>query len=1008
MATRPPIRPPELKAALASKQGLATQQTDLWDKVVNDTTIPDDQKAETKEALRKLAFFDSIHDFWKERGGTKGVTDEDSGEPVSQNKDRIEAVKSKLVESIQTYVASKDPLEAILQNETNKLVYSTTSIEDKVLAYFKKKYKPFNQREQYMTVSQILREWVFKNDWDNYSKAIKTLPDALEIMIDIPSIKTLEDKERGVLGFFMLAYLDPETQPGKAEKCLTFDMSAGNIGQIFTRFTQVYNGVFPQNVSDSATTTFNTLLGRNKFFRADYTPSGEKKEVRKEVRSNAFTKGKYTLEFVDKGFGPKKTFDFYIEIKDQSGKVVGTIPFAEGQEQGPSVNYLMDIIVAGTPKGIDPKGKVARLNNLTVFDKDLLFDIKRMGDQEQMLVTSAYGVTGDRFAGAFRRLLRKPGIFQSVKGFRLWRAPLDSTEMEAQAVDYRRDQIIEKLKIISSILSSKPGSLTDIHNQLLQMNNQVIAAGRTGYVRNPPLTDILEKLDDPAFVAENYTQIAATVVTYIMRLRMRDIVDQIQSIIGKIESMQGKIPEVVKAACATGQPSPDPKTGCPPAADLSGITVEGALDTLEKFVNEIKGLKEMTIAFTTSIDARGKSTKKKEPTFVKLFDESGKLIKGSASILFNFSAAPFTHSEEGLGPVISQLLFISTSKRLDLADRKINSLLVEYFIARDQIKEAFFNEEKKKQIEDFTDITTGLAPTKVVTANTDGSQGLMEVIKRIIQDGELRGEADRGMALLADAAVKQAAAQQEQALVTQEEEAEKVAVAPSEGAQQGGAVGTTTQYRDLHDLFAEICLDAGHALDTNDNPVSALNDIELKWVLALNELRNSARDDYKTVFEESVSTDLISYLLSHRTSAEGVLFNVRPKEVDRRDQKWISEFDKMIAGRKVETEKFILMVLQKFIEQIVEEDPATKELKSKYAARDQWVNYLPGTLISTGTSVNTGTLSKEVQGLVRGGDLEEAEETTTNGSDVNATGSSRRDLYAGLRKRSGSGFPPEL
>ena len=1026
MATRPPIRPPALKEAAAAKAAAEAAapaakkapapapapsgRPDFWDKIVNEIDIPTDQKAETKEALRKLAFFDSIHDFWKQRGNTKEVTDKDATEPTNISKERQKAVQENLEESIRGYVADEkgSPLASILMSETGNMISSPSDIENKVLTYFSKKYKPFNQQEQFMSVNQILNEWNDTSDWNSYSNDIKALPDSIQIMIDVPSIKSLEEKQRGTIGFFLLAFMDPYTQPGTNEKFLTFDMSPGNIGQIFTRFKQIFNAVFPQNVSDSANTSFNALLGRNKFFRADYSLSptvtnteSSKKQVKKEVRSNAFTKDKYTLEFVDKDFKEKTPFAFYIEIKDRSGKVIGTIPFAQGQEQGPSVNYLVDIIVNRKTEGINPKGKDARLNKVTVFDRDLFFDIKRMGDQEQMLVTSAYGVTGDRFAGAFRRLLRRPGIYQSTKEFRVWRAPLNDKDTETKTQENRRDQIVEKLKIVTAILA-KGGTLKDTYDQLIAMQTQVIQAGKTGYVRNKPIGKIIENLGNKAFIAENYTQIAATVVTYVMRLRMRDILEQIQTLIAQVEGIKGKIPEVVKAACVAGKFSPDPDMACPPVATLRDIPIKDALDRLDKFINENKALKETTVAFTITKNASGKRTKNKEPINVKLFDENQKLIKGSSSLLFNFAAAPFTHSEEGLGPVLAQLLYLSTSKRLDLADRKVNSLLVDYFNARDEIKQGFFNQEKKEQFEKFTDITAGLPPENVLTVNTDGSQGLMEAIKLIVQDGEARAAADEGVTVLAEAA----------AIREAEDKAQSEAVIPG-AAQQGGAgeQKNPLQYRDIHDLFAGLCVDANHDLEIESDILTTLDDIELRWLTGVNSIRMSSLEDYGNLFEESVTTDLISYLLSKRTDQGGVLFDINRFESSRRDQRWVTSFDKMIADRvpELQLEKFILLILSAFSGRVIKEDPYTHDLTSRYTARDQWVNFFPGLLIALGTSVRNGVinLSPEAQKLLRGGGLEEGEEITVNVPD-NATGSSRRRLYEGLRKRGGSGVHPEL
>jgi hypothetical protein len=80
----------------------------------------------------------------------------------------------------------------------------------------------------------------------------------------------------------------------------------------------------------------------------------------------------------------------------------------------------MDLIVEGKPealKTVQPKiDKVVRLENLGVFDRDLLFDIKRVGDQEQMRVSNARGITGDRLAAVFREALTKAGNLSFEQG----------------------------------------------------------------------------------------------------------------------------------------------------------------------------------------------------------------------------------------------------------------------------------------------------------------------------------------------------------------------------------------------------------------------------------------------------------------------------------------------------------------------------------------------------------------------------------------------------------------
>ena len=811
--------------------------------------IPDEaSKNEAATAAALLAFLDSIHDFWPERG-TKSVSDEDEDEPEELDIGRLDIVHNELVASIQQYVGGGGSIEQIMSTLTNGNVTSVHGVEDKTLAFFKKTINPFNGEERVFTIDDILTRYKFKedyqSDWENYSAVVSSISDSIEIQGNGKSIKSLSDTERGILGFFILAYLNPGVNPGTSNIGLTFDMSPRDVGKIFNRFDQVHNAIYPQNVSDSASTSFSALLGRSLY----YDVTGKQQVTTgavQEARTNAFTIGKYRIAFIDRGFQKTNKFGFSIGITDMNNRPIGEIPFGPRSEQGPSVNYLMDIISSkgSTLQTAVPKiGTVAKLNKISVYDKDLLFDLKRLGDQEQMLVAGpgVYTVTGDRFAHAFRRLIRRSGIYHSVKGLRISRfRPLSPEEARKQSQQFRLKSTYEKLKLVVSFLTQ----YVTADSELNRMRNHILFGIQKGYVFSDPI-DIPNI--SPVFIDSNYTKIGSTFATLIARYRMIDIFNHIETLRTKLEkeviSKQSQINEfgaIIENSFTN---------------KLYDQTTQNALNDADLFLIAIEELRNMNISFDA--DAKPFSL------YTQLFEPNGRMIKGVTNSFFNFSTGPFTHPESGLASIVSKLLVNRKARRPDAVKDAINKLLVQYFISRDLIKEAFFNRDSLSNLEAVTDISSGLTTAQVVGSVVEvpeGKQGILQVISRTYQG--ISG-----------------------VIAPYIGPSYPVAVAPAArgGVQLGGDPGHVLQYRDIHDLFVEICSDAAVASESGDDAVHALDNIEAKWMNGINEIRQQASDEYRIPFEESLTTDLISFILSFRTfenqTGFGVTFNLEDPSI---------------------------------------------------------------------------------------------------------------------------------
>jgi hypothetical protein len=369
------------------------------------------------------------------------------------------------------------------------------------------------------------------------------------------------------------------------------------------------------------------------------------------------------------------------------------------------------------------------------------------------------------------------------------------------------------------------------------MRNHILFGIQKGYVFSDPI-DIPNL--SPEFIDSNYTKIGSTFATLIARYRMIDILNHIETLrikLAEVLSKQSQINESV----AIIENSVTNK--------LYDQTTQNALDYADLFLIAIEELRTMNISFDA--DAKPFSL------YTQLFEPSGRMIKGVTNSFFNFSTGPFTHPESGLASIVSKLLVNRKARRPDAVKDAINKLLVQYFISRDLIKEAFFNGKSLSTLETATNISSGLTTAQVVGSAEvpEGQQGILQVISRTYQgiSGVIAPYIDPSY---------------------------PVAVAPAArgGVQLGGGPGQVLQYRDIHDLFVEICSDAAVASESRDDAVHALDNIEAKWMNGINEIRQQALDEYRTPFEESLTTDLISFILSFRTfenvTNNGVTFNL--------------------------------------------------------------------------------------------------------------------------------------
>jgi len=213
---------------------------------------------------------------------------------------------------------------------------------------------------------------------------------------------------------------------------------------------------------------------------------------------------------------------------------------------------------------------------------------------------------------------------------------------------------------------------------------------------------------------------------------------------------------------------------------------------------------------------------------------------------------------------VARILVHKRSKRLESIKAALYENLSLYLAARDAAKEAFFDPEMLDKIETASDIPNGLTPEQLI-----GPDGIEATIDRVVGLSAQTG---------GDTTPKKQGPKQESSDVKLRSAERQLTQQSSRDSRRRESIDRKRfppilQYRDIHDLFLEICLDAEQGED--------LTSIEVKWVLGINDIRTQSMDEYRQPFEESDATDLITYLLSWRNGNDGFtpIFELQGQDV---------------------------------------------------------------------------------------------------------------------------------
>lgn len=469
-----------------------------------------------KKEDEDLEALDTFHDFCtkerKKKSAAKVSGGDEDDEDVSEGK--LEEIRA----YIGTYLKGRlelatNSLPAIIKYLTNDNVTSFSDFENKIVAYYEAtQAKPLNVdkgEREYITFTDIVDGWddTLKENsplWRKY-RLNRDTNTVLEVNKGIKSIEKFTQGERNIIGNFLMNYFFGTSQ-GQM-KC-TFDAKAGVVSKIFEDIDQMRNVIFPQTIADSATTTFSTMKGRNDFVFPTVKTF--------PFVSNFYSKQDYAISFRNKGFDNKNPYGFSIDIKklNEPGKnTTLELPFSASQTEGPSVNYLIDIVLkakkSANPaqerygdiekkKNILSLGKYLDANNafkanlvtkIKANTEGLPFDLKRGGDHEAAAVAQYMRLVGlfvyiifvtiDLLCALESRRRGNPTIWHYGERMICYRFPVILSPEALQA--NKKRNTLDKIKdAIQSLLIIKRMK-TDVTDQLTKLKKEA-TLGKAAFV----------------------------------------------------------------------------------------------------------------------------------------------------------------------------------------------------------------------------------------------------------------------------------------------------------------------------------------------------------------------------------------------------------------------------------------------------------------------------------------------------------------------------------------------
>ena len=357
---------------------------------------------------------------------------------------------------------------------------------------------PSLEPENFITYQDIISDhqksgkslWKKYKDLKNVVDIISIGPSEFQSFAELAGNEAsdLNNKQiyQNILGDFILSFLFPDDQSNPR---ITFDGNSGVLGKIFSDIDQMKCVITPLTIGDSATTTTNSLKGR---IECVFPSMNEL--LKYNVSSNIFTQNDFELSYNDKGFNKYNIYQFSLDVNNKnSANNYVSIPFSSDQNQGPSISYLSELItllqnnvnttnIEGNTKNVLKIGRfLPSINSTKDIKQQLLFDIKRTGDYEQ--VNSSLNIkqkfypnmilsTRDVLCSTYSRFVKQSCIFHNDETMTLYRFPTGKMTAEGVLLKTINDAnyINTLFQKINFINGTEGDFLQKMNTQIQQLN----------------------------------------------------------------------------------------------------------------------------------------------------------------------------------------------------------------------------------------------------------------------------------------------------------------------------------------------------------------------------------------------------------------------------------------------------------------------------------------------------------------------------------------------------------
>lgn len=906
--------------------------------------------------LRELCVQDTVHDFWD---GGRGEANPISDDDLRDFRQKIDAFSKQAVGLDITTVTLNEIKTRGLGNWINKPSDYERSLikiyEDKLSSHLFSKTKETITYRQILEDSQIPGEPLKTRYLNNrgFCNIVSIIPNPNEYF------DSFTQKEKNIIANFILTFMfakPGDTNVGSKQYGITYDAGPVAPRKVFADIEQMYNYIYPQNITDSAATSFKSKK-INFVFPNDSI-----------IRSNLFTSSDVQIAFVNRGYNALNRYAFNWEFKTKQG-TTATLPFGPGQSDGPSVNYLVTSFLNGPVNGVREKSTIVDISRLQpIFNQNrgIIFDLKRSGDFEQVHASLNDGnvifATIDHLCSFYARLLHKPCIWSNNASSEIVMYRFDVGEVKPED-DFKRQNIFfaqeqlkrlellpESKKISEDVTKAKAEFQRGMSSYYFTLSKSQSSDKWFAFVNNPAGYNA-SSVDTQGYLADALT-------TAFFRLKCKDTYDLLVELEKAIVGFQprwtpGQYREFTELMRVLIE-RPDDFQVTPNGEGFS-LSYKGK-QNVERVIESVKAEIE-TLKPVLDIQLTN------QPFYIQLITPNNTYNHKANNPLFDFSSGHFKSIHAAFRAMIG-IIFSGRAGRD--RDKKAFGFLTEYFEARETLLGTFRNKELAEQARQASDILVSDLTVSEAALPALGERAI-EMVRKMYTPTRM----------------------------------------PLGGIpQQGGytppeAIGQVT---DLEQLFRDICGKAAAYVESvisenlisagvqpaddadknvtqadmvrvlsNDATLQITRDIAVHWETELMRIRENAPDNYGHNYVLTPTDVFVSMLLSTYSGPSGTIMQsyLMDTPIDRRDMPRYQDYYGALITVPYSPEIRNLIVLTIFDNMLTQKSAKylkklTPLAQTKYSAPAEWEK-LAQHLQMVITSVNSYSMSRELKSLFKGG-----------------------------------------